>query len=159
MYSEYEGRCGSCRNYSFAGKYQKGYCSRYRAYYYPDDSCQYYEENSYSSGGCWLTSACCEAKGLSDDCDELIRLRLFRDDVLAKMPDGEEKIKFYYIHGPRIVKQINASPQKKEIYDKIFNKIHNIIDIIEQGKYDLAVAEYLYMMYRVDLASQKEGEI
>ena len=34
--------------------------------------------------GCFITTACCEALGLDDDCFELRTLRRYRDQVLAK---------------------------------------------------------------------------
>jgi hypothetical protein len=38
--------------------------------------------------GCFITTACCETLGLSDDCFELRTLRRYRDTVLAKRPGG-----------------------------------------------------------------------
>lgn len=121
MYNDYPNQCGSCKEYTFEGDNAKGYC-RYRGcYYYPNDSCQYYEEKSGSSTGCWLTSACCIAKGLPDDCMELTELRGFRDEILKAMPDGKKLIDFYYAEGPRIVKQIEAS-EHAQAYIKVFTK-------------------------------------
>src|SRR6476646_10620356 len=39
--------------------------------------------------GCFLTTACCEVLGLSDDCFELRTLRRYRDRVLIAMPGGQ----------------------------------------------------------------------
>ena len=44
---------------------------------YDYDDCPIYKGND--SGGCFLTSACTEARGLPDDCHELTVLRSFRD--------------------------------------------------------------------------------
>ena len=35
----YETQCGGCIDYDFQGDNYKGYCSYYRSYYYPGDSC------------------------------------------------------------------------------------------------------------------------
>lgn len=43
---------------------------------YDYDDCPIYKGND--SGGCFLTSACTEARGLPDDCHELTVLRLPR---------------------------------------------------------------------------------
>ena len=57
-------KCGSCKYYTYEGEYKKGYCSWYKSYYYADDSCSHWEEGNISStGGCFLTTACCEHKG------------------------------------------------------------------------------------------------
>ena len=46
------------------------------------------EEKCTSPEGCFITSACCKALGLADDCFELRALRRYRDDVLAHEPGG-----------------------------------------------------------------------
>ena len=63
-----EGTCGSCEYYEYEGENVKGYCSFYRTYYYSNDSCRNWRKgnNAYSGGGCFLTTACCEYKGLED---------------------------------------------------------------------------------------------
>ena len=54
---------------------------------YDYDDCPIYKGND--SGGCFLTSACTEARGLPDDCHELTVLRSFRDGYLRSQPEGE----------------------------------------------------------------------
>ena len=43
-----------------------------------------------------------------EDSQEVQQLRDFRDDVLAKTPEGQEIIKLYYVLGPVIVKALDA---------------------------------------------------
>lgn len=45
---------------------------------------------TFSSEGCFLTSACTEAHGLPDDCYELTTLRKYRDSILAKQTGGSD---------------------------------------------------------------------
>ena len=72
-------KCGSCKYYTYEGEYKKGYCSWYKSYYYADDSCSHWEEGNISStGGCFLTTACCEHKGLPVD---LIETKKYDDAV------------------------------------------------------------------------------
>ena len=52
---------------------------------YDYDDCPIYKGND--SGGCFLTSACTEARGLPDDCHELTVLRAFRDGYLRSQPE------------------------------------------------------------------------
>lgn len=54
--------------------YSEGYkrCPFYEAY----------QEESKSTSGCYLTSACTKARGLPDNCEELTILRKFRDEWL-----------------------------------------------------------------------------
>jgi len=56
--------------------------------------------------GCFLTTACCEVLGLTDDCFELNALRLYRDRVLAAMPGGKGDIGLYYRIAPSILERL-----------------------------------------------------
>jgi len=56
--------------------------------------------------GCFITSACCEALGLADDCFELRTLRRYRDAVLALRPGGHGDIAAYYALAPLILGRI-----------------------------------------------------
>jgi hypothetical protein len=149
-----EYKCGSCGNYTYEGKYTKGYCSLRGVYYYADDSCDKWieSENAYysSSGGCFLTTACCVYKGLPDDCHELETLRFLRDTYLKKTSFGESLIKNYYDTAPAIVDKINALDNRDEIYDKIYERITTVVKLIEQRKNDDAVCEYVSIMLWVD---------
>jgi hypothetical protein len=57
-------------------------------------------------GGCFISTACCEALGLDDDCFELCALRRYRDGVLAARPGGSEAIALYYALAPLILARI-----------------------------------------------------
>lgn len=90
----YYGSCETCV-YCSDVNYGKGYCSYYRTYVDISDSCNYYSERSSGTGGCFLTTACCEFMNLPDDCEELQTMRKFRDDYLSKTEEGKNLIKFY----------------------------------------------------------------
>ncbi|HUU25453.1 MAG TPA: CFI-box-CTERM domain-containing protein [Methyloceanibacter sp.] len=62
-----------------------------------------------SPEGCFITTACCEALGLDDDCFELRTLRRYRDEVLAKQPGGQAVIERYYTQAPKILAQLPAT--------------------------------------------------
>lgn len=146
-----DGTCGSCANYEYAGSNSQGYCSYYGTYYYPDDSCSHWERSSgaYSGGGCFLTTACCEYKGLPDDCHELQTLRKFRDEYLALKGYGKEIIELYYEDAPDIVERINSRTDKGQIYAKIYGKIEEIAMLIEKKQFDEAVIAYMLMVYQL----------
>lgn len=67
-------------------------------------------------GICYITTAICEASGKPDDCYELTTLRNFRDNWLAKQPDGLALINKYYETAPGIVNAINALKNRNSIY-------------------------------------------
>jgi hypothetical protein len=62
--------------------------------------------------GCFLTTACCEVVGLSDDCFELRTLRRYRDRVLTTMPGGHAALAAYYLVAPSILDRI---PQEERV--------------------------------------------
>lgn len=68
-------------------------------------------------GGCYITTAICEASGKSDDCHELTMMRKFRDEWLAKQPDGYYLIYDYYETAPKIVAAIDSLQERRFIYD------------------------------------------
>ena len=103
-----------------------------------------------SSGGCFLTSACVEAKGLSDNCHELKVLRDFRDQYMSSLPSGPSDIAEYYRIAPAIVTKIKTLPDEKEIFDCIYSElVLPCVELIENGKKYEAYLKY--KMYTKDL--------
>ena len=74
---------------------------------YHYENCPRYKARS--SGGCFLTSACVEAKGLTDNCRELMVLRTFRDTYLKNRECGCLDICEYYHVAPTIVEKIKLN--------------------------------------------------
>lgn len=141
--------CGTCKEYEYKGQNEKGYCNRYRAYYYHDDHCSHWVEgDGYSSGssGCFLTTACCDYMGLADDCVELTIMRKFRDNYLLHNEVGEEIVKSYYKVAPQIVEKINANNNKEQIYKEIYQKILKIVELVKTEANNEAVAEYVKLL-------------
>ncbi len=66
--------------------------------------------------GCYITTAICEASGKADNCYELTVLRKFRDEWLAKQPDGMYLINDYYETAPKIVSAINLRDDRNSVY-------------------------------------------
>ena len=75
-----------------------------------------------SSSGCFLTTACVEHRGLPDDCRELMVLRAFRDDWLAKQEGGLEEIRAYYHLAPAVVERIKARSDAGEVLEEIYQR-------------------------------------
>jgi len=94
----------------------KTYCSQEYNY----EKCPNFlppKENS----DCYLTSACTEAMGLTDDCRELSLLRSFRDNWLAHQPGGKAEITRYYEVAPGIVSAIRAQGNAKVVFQELYN--------------------------------------
>jgi hypothetical protein len=65
--------------------------------------------------GCFITTACCEALGLADDCFELRMLRRYRDEVLAARPGGASDIAAYYVLAPLILARLPRETRGKRL--------------------------------------------
>lgn len=101
-----------------------------------------YRSTSKSSGGCYLTTACVEHKGLSDNCRELQTLRNFRDEYVAKNEKGLLLISEYYEKAPKIVNVINNSKNKSSILDDLYSKILQTIELIDNNEKEKAFQMY-----------------
>lgn len=140
--------CGNCEHFTAPdSRYSKGLCTWYDREYYADESACSKFSSSSSGGGCYLTTACCEFKGLADDCYELTVLRRFRDTYLKEQPFGETLIATYYEDAPSIVKKIDNHSDRAGIYEDIYVKLCEIVKIIESGKNDYAIISYMSMVY------------
>jgi len=112
-----------------------------------------YDESSGDSGGdsggsgCFITTACVQAQGLPDNCLELQKLRVFRDQYLIKIPYGHFIIKEYYRISPLIIQEINKRGNPECIYQDIFEKwIAKALVLIDTGKKEEALLTYIEMV-------------
>ena len=97
--------------------------------------------------GCFLTSACTEARGLPDDCHELTVLRNYRDSYLKSLPEGEAEISEYYKIAPQIVTTIKQRSDALQIFDDIYNDlVAPCVAMIEKGENDEA-----HVLYRSEV--------
>lgn len=127
--------------------YEKVWCAYRKEYVRPGDAQSWcYEEGSSGSSGCFLTSACVSFKGLSDDCRELTALRAFRDGYLKSTEEGCALVEEYYRIAPEIVKAIDASQKRAEIYEYIYQQVLHCITLIESDNYAAAVDAYRTMV-------------
>lgn len=114
----YETQCGGCEYYDFQGDYNKGYCSWYRAYYYPGDDCSHQSPKATSSSSnCYITTIVCDKLGLEDDCSVLNTLREFRDNVMQQNFKYCKILFEYDVIGPKISEMIkNDTDTDKELW-------------------------------------------
>lgn len=112
----------------------------------------YSEKSSYSgsssgnSDGCFLTSACVNHLGKSDDCEELTTLRAFRDNYMKTTPQGQALVKEYYAVAPQIVANIDKSNDSDSAYDYIYGVITDCIALIKGGDNQGAQKRYCDMV-------------
>jgi len=103
--------------------------------------------------GCFLTTACVNILGKTDDCAELTTLRKFRDEVLKSSETGKKLIADYYNIAPDIVNAISLRSDKHAVYTDIYNQmIMPTIQCIEKD--DKRGAISIYKNYTLNLKSR-----
>jgi Domain of unknown function (DUF4157) len=107
-------------------------------------------------GCCFITTACVQARGLPDDCEELTVLRGFRDGYMSRLENGAAMIDAYYDVAPDIVSAIDASPNAGEIYEGLYRVISECVACIKAGRHERAL--HLYRRMISDLARQYAGD-
>lgn len=127
----------------------KWYCTWYRRYEDPDDvhECSHYEGQG--GGGCFLTTACCQYKGLPDDCYELTVLRKFRDGYLLHTNEGKELVDEYYRIAPSLVQKIDCREERNAIYENMYTTICTIVEKLEHEEYKGATDLYRKMVKEI----------
>lgn len=98
-----------------------------------------------NGGDCFLTSACVQYAGKSDDCVELTTLRRFRDSYMRQTQIGRALIDEYYQVAPKIVQRINTSNKQETYYSYINEVIDRCVNFIENGENEKALTEYRFM--------------
>lgn len=149
MSYNYEDQCGSCVYFNFQGDNYKGYCSWYKAYYYPGDGCSHQKSRN-ASGGCYITTMVCDVLEYKDDCDALNTLRMFRDNILQKDETYKNLLVEYDYVGPQIAglikREYNKTHDKtlcRSCYD---NMLVPTVNYIKVGQYDKAIKKYMLMV-------------
>lgn len=137
----YINQCGSCNYFEFEGDNRKGYCSYYKAFYYPGDSCSHYTKGQ----SCYITTMICDMLGYSDNCEILNTLRGFRNDVMQKDPKYKEILFEYDTVGPHIANSIREERDYELINGLLDAYILPVVDEVREKKYDKAVDKYVKM--------------
>ena len=143
-----------CRNCKYYDENEtsgaKGYCDYIGIYVYPDDrTCSHYVKTDSSSGGCFVTTACCEHYGLPDDCLQLTMMRTLRDRYMRYTDEGRRMIDEYYKTAPRIVEKLNASSNQDEVYSYIYTCLNDCVSLVKNEQDEEAMRAYYHMFEEV----------
>ena len=118
---------------------------------YYRDSGNSHDSNSSNSGGCFITTACVEARGLQDDCHELTVLRNYRDSYLKNRQNGAHDIAEYYQCAPEIVACINQRRDAHKLWEHLFDTVITpCVSYIEEQRYEEA-----YLLYKTTVVELK----
>lgn len=101
------------------------------------------------SSGCFITSAVCTALNKPDDCEELMTLRAYRDNI-KRNADVGILITEYYRVAPQIVACIDKDVKARDVYHRLWeNEISETYKLVKTGKYDEATKCYIKMTVRL----------
>jgi hypothetical protein len=117
------------------------------------------EEEQSTCGCCYLTTACTEARGLPDDCEELTTLREFRDTYLINKENGSALIAAYYNHAPQILNAIRRRKDEEEILAYLYKIIRQCVDGIKKGDNEFAFRTYCRMVIELKERFLSEIEV
>jgi hypothetical protein len=112
---------------------------------YNYNDCPYYrnKSNYTSSSSCFLTTACINGMGKSDNCEELKILRNFRDTYVKSLANGKKDIEEYYRIAPQIVHSINMSENYNTIWKDVYRDlVEPCCELIKIGEYNKAYKKY-----------------
>lgn len=142
------GKCKDCIWGEPVSGSWKWSCTRIGTLEDPDEiqDCGFFKDRN-SRKDCFLTTACCDYKGLPDDCYELETMRRFRDSYISKQSYGEKLINDYYAEAPAIVEKIYASENREEILEEMYAKITDIVKMVDAGNNDEAIIHYMMMLH------------
>ena len=102
---------------------------------------------------CFISTACVETRGRTDDCYELRLLRLFRAEYVARLPEGARVLREYEDKAPLIVRAIQEMPYEDaarvwaEIYDR---GVARAVSLITNGRWDEAYELYTSMCLELE---------
>lgn len=146
--TNYECR-SSGKSFTGADSIYSTYCSNQDNY----EKCPFFKPEPEQNGGCYLTTACVEARGLADDCEELTQMRRFRDGWLINQSGGQEEINHYYINAPHVVRAIHQAENEAEILDNLYREmVCPCVEAIRCG--DFEVAHKIYVSKALEVEKQ-----
>jgi hypothetical protein len=87
-------------------------------------------------GGCYITTAVVQHKGLSDDCLEMQKLRYFRQQYIHNSNNRilKKELNQYYILGQSIVNWANSRQDSIKIWEFISNYVFEVVELIDKNE-------------------------
>jgi len=110
-------------------------------------------------GNCYLTTAICAVLGKSDSCHELQVLREYRDTYIRARSDGEQLIRRYYSHAPRVLAHVLTRSDGPAFLRSLYERyVEPCVALIERGQNAPALELYRQMLDFVETASVNRPE-
>ena len=108
--------------------------------------------------GCFLTTAACEHRGLSDDCYELSTMRAFRDEVLLKTAAGQAMVQHYYDVAPRLVPLMDDVSTAEWVWSRIQATVGHIAEHRDEAAIQCYRHLVAHLSRRADSALTSEAQ-
>lgn len=145
MAIEYYDCCGNCTEYSK----DEEYCSYYKEYFKPGDSCRYQKNReTYGNEGCYVTTVVCNILGYGDNCGVLNTLRDMRY-TMQEDPRCKVLLYEYDLIGPKVAECIRKDyneTKDKEMWIQYFNfYIQRSASLYSEGRTEEAIIRYKEM--------------
>lgn len=98
----------------------------------------------FSGGGCYITTAVVERKGLDDKSPEMEKLRKFRKEYIldSNNPELLNDLEQYYIIGQIIVRWANSRYDSNQIWDYISKFVFEVVDFVDCEEYERAYLHF-----------------
>lgn len=111
--------------------------------------CPWYEKEYGTSSGCFITTVTCDILGKDDHDYVMDGLRKFRDEVLQKDEDYSSVLKLYDRVGPVISYKLFHDKDRVSKASKIYSRLENFVEIINNGNYKGAAKKYIIMTLKL----------
>lgn len=104
-----------------------------------------------TKGGCFVSTAVCTALGKDDNCEELLLLRSFRDQILLKSVEGARLVENYYRCSPDLLSRLEVrSLDDPHIYERVYRcHLDPIIGLVRLGRNMKAIEAYIAMVANI----------
>ncbi|MBS6397585.1 MAG: hypothetical protein KH452_10625 [Clostridiales bacterium] len=97
---------------------------------------------------CYVTTVVCECLGKGADCYELRLLKDYRDQYMESTPEGHRMVEEYYDIAPTIVKRMEKQPDRRQIYEELYQDyLMPCIRYIEAEEYEACREKYQDMVF------------
>lgn len=97
--------------------------------------------------GCYITTACLEARGIpvKDSLEYRTIKDLTKNHILASFSGKRDYVKYNKI-GPGIVEAVNARSDSQEIWGGVYSDLQNVSGLVLQGMYEAGHQAYKRMV-------------
>ena len=103
--------------------------------------------SSSSDDFCIITTAVCTALDKGDDCEELMILRAYRDEVKGRNSIVADLIEEYYRIAPLLIEKIDKCTNRLDIYESLWqNFISLTCNMIKNKDFSAATFKYIEMV-------------